>query len=249
MRTLLTTGAALVIGAAPFLGLELIFNHGLTGHWLTSPYRAYHDIDSPQLAYGFHADEPERRAASSLPQKQIFHEAFHRPVIRRHRVETLIPVWLHEKFPLIVSTALPAPALLTFLPLSILGLRADARRWSLWGMAPLFVALYVPFAFLLAAYCYVVAPALIFMTLLGLSALGNRPVLVLLVAAIALGALPELDPNVRDNGRDLSAVRIAHTQIPAACRRPRSCSSASGRATTCTTSRSTTSTRHGPMTP
>ena len=51
-RWVLTTIAVLV-GAVPLLSVQLVANHGVTGHWFTTPFRLYADRDYPGMRSAF----------------------------------------------------------------------------------------------------------------------------------------------------------------------------------------------------
>ena len=69
----LTTVAMLLVGAAPFLGLQLILNLGVTGKPLVSPYVLYLKESQPGSTFGTGAVQGNAPLQSALPQKQIYY--------------------------------------------------------------------------------------------------------------------------------------------------------------------------------
>jgi hypothetical protein len=209
---LLRTGAIIVGGAAPFLVLQLIFNHGVSGEWLTSPYRVYLDRDAPQLSFGFHEYDPSRKAKSTIVQKQIYHEVFNAGLIKNHRVDNLLTTWFDRsdegRFGLILESTTPSLLLAPFVFAGVLAAGATRGRWILAIVLPLYCFGYVFYAALLRHYTPVVAPAVIALGLLGARQVEallpriRRPLAVFcasLVAGQCLVALPEFNRMQEDD--------------------------------------------------
>ena len=110
-----------IAGAAPFLALQLIANRGITGDWLTTPFRLYLDQSQPGSAFGFHPYDPNLRPTSPLQQKQDYYDLFYVPFIKDHQPDRLLGTWWRQYVPEIIDTTLPGRALLLFLPLGVLG--------------------------------------------------------------------------------------------------------------------------------
>src|SRR6476620_11405665 len=77
------TAGALVAGAAPFLVLQGIFNVGVTGYPLRTPYTAYLERDQPGAQFGLRRYDPSWRPASALPQKRAYYD-WCRPYFQQH---------------------------------------------------------------------------------------------------------------------------------------------------------------------
>lgn len=165
-------GALLVLGAAPFLSLQLAFDKGVTGHFFQTPFRMYLDRDVPGTQFGFPAENPAARPQSVLPQKQAYYFNWARPYIERHRAGRLIQSWAGRWFPMIVDTTMPARAMLPLALAGLLGLTAR-RRWVLWGTVPLFVLLYAFYPMFLEHYAIALIPAGAMTCLLGIEAVGG----------------------------------------------------------------------------
>lgn len=190
-----------ILGAAPFLALQIIFNIGVTGHALQTPYGYYIDRDQPNTTYGFHAPDPHAAVQSSLPQKHEYYERWVRPFIERHRPANLARAWGGKYLPMIVDTTMQCRLLLVFLPVGILGL-TDIRRRVLWSVLPLFICFYVFSTFFLEHYCVLVAPAVILSILLGGRAIAGAwprferhlfAVFVMVIVMISITSLWEIN--------------------------------------------------------
>jgi hypothetical protein len=153
--------------AAPFIGLQLIFDKGVTGHWLVTPVQAYHHHYFPAtFASGGElatvADLP-----GGLPQFRNYYERFIIPGATQYHKERLL-----DRFPFAVTHTLPASWLIFFIPLGIVGLVAAGgqRRpahLALAGVFVLFVLSYMTFMFFAAHYLIVILPTGLFLALLG----------------------------------------------------------------------------------
>jgi hypothetical protein len=171
-----TTIAAIVAGAAPFLALQLVFDTGVTGHPLRTPYTDYLEREQPGATFGFHRFDPNAQPASTLPQQKADY-AFSRTYFARHQPNNFWGPWLWTQYPagytprpaylaMIAETALPVRLLLGLLPVGLLGL-GDPRRMVLFLTLPLFIFLYLFNPFFLEHYAIPVIPAVILLVLLG----------------------------------------------------------------------------------
>jgi hypothetical protein len=186
----------------PFIALQLVFDKGVTGHFLHTPHAMYAEMYTPQVRFGFHVDE----APAVVPgprQKQVYDERFNRPNVQAHAKGNLIRTIASERLPQIARQAVPSPWLLMFVPVGLLGLRGP--RWVLWAWLPLFVGLYVFWPFVLEHYCLIPAPAVILTIVLGARVVGGSgragilPVMTtLIVAGLAVISLPEFSGNRDD---------------------------------------------------
>jgi hypothetical protein len=125
-----------VLGAAPFLTVQLIFNKGVTGHVLQTPFAYYIDRDHPQTSFGFHDYDPRDGAASSLPQKRDYYRNVIAPLVQRHRIGNLLHNWVRRdvpgqpaydrpRLPMVVDSTMPFRVLL---PIAFVGLPRLDRR-------------------------------------------------------------------------------------------------------------------------
>ncbi len=196
------TAAMLVAGAAPFLAVQVVFNVGVTGHPLRTPYTAYLEQDQPGAQFGIRRYDPSLRAASALPQKQAFYD-WSRPYYEYHQPHNFWRGWVGERrmfndrvqaanFVTLSNATLPSRALLVLLPVGLLAL--DRRRWVLVATLPLFVLLYLFNPFFLRHYAAVVIPGAMLCALLGVGVVaaavpprwGRRAEVGLVVGVLAL---------------------------------------------------------------
>ena len=166
LKLWLATILLAIVGAAPFLSLQIIFNIGVTGRALETPYEYYIHRFQPNTDYGFHTPGPNATAQSTLPEKQEYYQKWVKPFIANHRPANIARAWGQKYLPMLVDTTMQCRLLLVFLPIGLLGL-TGVRRWVLWATLPVFVLLYIPSTFFLDHYCVLVAPAVILGILLG----------------------------------------------------------------------------------
>jgi hypothetical protein len=176
-RKWLVAAAWVILGAAPFLTIQLVFDKGVTGHFLQTPFTYYIDRDHPQTSFGFHEFDPERVPVSSLPQKRDYYRNVIQPLVQRHRIGNLLHNWVRRdapgqpsydrpRLPMVVDSTMPFRVLLPIAFVGLLGL-TDVRRRVLWLTLPLFIVAYVPYTFFLEHYAVSVAPAVILSVVLG----------------------------------------------------------------------------------
>ena len=169
--------ALLLAGAAPFLGLQLVFNAGTTGDWKLPPYVLYLRQSQPASVYGGEAaaTPPETK----IPQKLAYYQEWMIPVIERHAGMSAGAV-LRERLAAIPGVALPNAMLLLTIPAGLLGLLRGgdrdgggsvAARRVVIGAGVLFLLLYVPNPFFLAHYQIPLIPIVLFLSVLGVRAL------------------------------------------------------------------------------
>lgn len=192
---------ALLAGAAPFLSLQVIFNVGVTGNPLRTPYTAYLERDQPGAQFGLRRYDPSWRAASALPQKQAYYD-WCRPYFRQHEPGNFYRSWFRPQqmnggriqpphLLTLADTTLPGRLLLLLVPAGAIAL--GRRRWAVAAAAPLFVAFYWFNPFFLEHYPVVIVPAVMAFVFAGADAITSaleksRPRWAN-VAAVALAAL------------------------------------------------------------
>lgn len=171
-RQFVTAGALLVVGAAPFLAIQLAFDKGVTGHFFQTPFRMYLDRDVPGTQFGFPPSHPQARPQSVVPEKQEYYSNWVMPYIERHRPDRLLSSWAQRWFPMIVDTTMPCRAMI---PLAMVGLVAlrERRRWVLWATVPLFVFLYAFYTIFLEHYAIALMPATAMVCLLSIDVIGD----------------------------------------------------------------------------
>lgn len=181
MKKWLATGAAIVCGAAPFLALQVVFNLGVTGHALETPYTHLLKSEQPGVAFGFPAFDPAAKINSQLPQKQAYYE-WCKPFLKDHRpLESLRRLILPRgagggnddpRLLIVANADLPTRALLLLFPLGLIAL-SDRRRIVLAATLPVFFLIYLFHAFFFEHYSLVVVPAVVLVILLGYHVLSD----------------------------------------------------------------------------
>lgn len=193
--------ALIVLGAAPFLALQAVFNKGVTGSFTHMPHTYYHDRDQPNTSFGFRPYDPSRQPASVVQQKGDYYRDFILPFLESHQPARVLPTWWKTYLPRLFDTTLPGRPLLVLLPVALLGL-TDRRRVVLWATLPLFLLLYFFNPFFLEHYAVVFAPAVLLSVVLGMQVAEDafprgRPriasAFALAVVALSLTSLYELN--------------------------------------------------------
>ena len=137
-RRWMTTATALVLGAAPFLALQVVQNVGVTGDPLRTPYTDYLAREQPGAQFGVRAYDPARKPTSASPQVQGYYE-WCRPWLEQHQLHNFLAPWFVGRrvrgtvveLPRLLNLAdatLPSHALLLFLPVGLVALATGAAR-------------------------------------------------------------------------------------------------------------------------
>jgi hypothetical protein len=202
----------IVVGAAPFLAIQLVFNKGVTGHLFETPFRMYLDRDAPGTQFGFPAFDPRAHPQSIVPQKQEYYSNWVTPFIAEHRPGQLLRSWVNKWFPMIVDTTMPARVMLPLAAVGLLGL-GGRRRWVLWGTVPAFITLYAFYTVFLEHYAIILMPAVAMVCLLSVGAIGQalpralRPsasaALTVLIAVACLTSFWEINRMIAPPGKQV----------------------------------------------
>jgi hypothetical protein len=181
LKKWVATGVLIVIGAAPFLAMQLDFNLHATGHLLQTPYTRSLRIDEPGAEFGIHNYSPRWQSSSSLPEKQNYYQ-WCRPFLIEHQWNNFLRRWfvkrddlggVHDPYlKVLVDATLPGRALLIILPLGVVALR-NRLRWVLAATLPAFCLVYLFNPFILQHYPIVVVPAVLLCVLLGCTVAGG----------------------------------------------------------------------------
>jgi hypothetical protein len=168
LRALLLPG---FLGALPWIALMLIFDRGVTGHWLITPFDFYNQRDQPGLHYTLFANQPGD-PITKLPEKRGYFLGGVAYRIMYHRPDLLWNAFANERFPTAIQNCIPQPLLGALIPL---GLFFCLRRrvWVLAVGLPMFFILYTPYPIFIQHYVIVAAPAEIFCAALGISAIAR----------------------------------------------------------------------------
>jgi 4-amino-4-deoxy-L-arabinose transferase-like glycosyltransferase len=210
IKRISATLGVLTLAAAPLIAIQIISNVGIAGHWYELPYALYIDKYYPSYHLGFPTYHP---TSQPLPQMKDLDRLFAGD-IRRQTVANIIPSWLHYKLPEMGRSMLANVLLLLFIPLGFLSLR-DPFRAVIVSALGLFMILFTFYAFMFRWYPVPLLPALFVLLLGGLQVLarlgGERRFFatfpVLMLAVLAVCALPGVDPRVDDNGLPAQELR------------------------------------------
>ncbi len=227
-RRLLATLLIIVACAVPFLSLQAVLNWGTTGSVLRTPYQAYLAADLPNSSYGFHEPDPDARPQSTLPQKYIYYKYFLLPGVLKHTPANVIRELCTYRLPILLNLSLPSPLLLVLIPLAIAGL-TTVPRIVLFVVLPLWILLFVPNPQMLEHYVIVVAPIIIYSVCLGAWSLWQtwlgkrvdvRTTLFVGITTLALGCLPEFNPDARDELLETPVLRALHGELQKVIEKP-----------------------------
>lgn len=209
LRRWIITLSAGCAAAAPFLAVQLIFNHGVTGSVWKTPIHLYFDQSMPGgTAFGKIDSELNDRldVEYPTPQKRLFHQAIRESMYDRHATEGFLRGLGWRTLEVLYWTV-PSLLLLLLFPTGLLALNRTPLL-VLWFSLPLFIFLYRFNPAMLKHYSLMPAPAVILTVLLAGKVLVQTwprraaflsTAFTLGTAALALGALPELDRHVIDD--------------------------------------------------
>ena len=229
----------IAVGAAPFLALQLYFDHGVTGHLLETPYTYSLKLDQPGTEFGFHQFDPSLKPASTLPQKAAYYD-WCKTFLQEHRAlhtlsRLVVPQNdqgdLNDPYLLIAARAtVPSKLLLVLLPLGFLSL-CDQRRLVIASTLLCFFAIYLFNSFFLEHYCLAFVTSVILLVLGGYHVLADWsrraavPVAMLIIAVSFTGLweIKQLYPDPRlptDGLAEGSAIAEFNRQIPSLVSKP-----------------------------
>jgi len=197
----LRQAAMLVIGALPFLLLQLVFNLGVTGHTFKTPYQLYLEQSQPGSVFGTGAVATDKPLQSTLPQKQLYYQSLLEMEKQEHahgRAAALL-----DETSQAVHFDLPSDLLLLLIPVGWLTWGARGR-WVFLAGAPVFLLLYQLNPFFLPHYVIPLTAAVAACAAFGITATRNAwpksrefisVFLTLAVLALTLAGLPEINPS------------------------------------------------------
>jgi hypothetical protein len=228
----LVTVAAIVLAASPWLLLQLIFNHGVTGQWLLTPYEAYIRTFVPHTSYASYGETVSAAAIpTNLPQKADYYTYYILPQIRNYTGQGQWGALIHERLPATVVAVSPFPLVIAFWTVGVVGLRRS-QRWIIPLAGVIFFAIYVPFVFYLWHYAMNLVPLAALLMVTGAHVLGHafapgeggrstEVLVVLLAIAASLAGTPELNRYLQDSGTEWAKSGIAaNTRVLAEVQRP-----------------------------
>ncbi len=190
--------ATVILGAAPFLSMQFIFDKKVTGSLLRTPFGQYAAENVPSLTFGFGPRTIPTTSPSHVPQVRDYYATFLRPDLTAHGRDGFLKTWLAQRLQPAADVALPNHLLLVLLPLGLLTLHSTAHRALVAGIVLLPLA-YTFYPSYLRHYALVLAPAITLLALGGADMLRRR--FTRLDAAIPLAiialTIPTLLPPLR----------------------------------------------------
>ena len=209
----------------PFLTLQLLLNHQVTGDWLKTPFSYYADRDLPGTSYGFHTYDPNARPASPLPQKQIFYELRVMPTLKVHSPGRALRYWVERRARITMGDVAGDMLLFIPIPAALICLR-DPRRWALVSIIAIWCVAYSFYAFDYAHYYVTVLPSIPVLIFAGFESITRvfpragelvKCFRVIIPSTIAVMVLPQFKADVIDQFVDSGiedVVRQFEAKVP-----------------------------------
>jgi hypothetical protein len=113
---------AVVLAAAPFLLLQLIFDKGVTGHWLRPPITQYSLDNFPGTAGPKPANLATAESPSHLPQVRDYYRDFLRPMLQDPMPGGFLHTWLAARLAPMADNAVPYHVLFLLVAVGLLAL-------------------------------------------------------------------------------------------------------------------------------
>jgi hypothetical protein len=191
-------GLFLLLGMAPSLTLQMIFDKGVTGSLFRSPFDLYAERDYPQTSFGFHTFDPTLYPKSVVPEKQARPAQHTWGFVRDHTPLNALKLW-KKRIPGIITDTMDDPLILVLLPLGLLTMRP--RQWVMGSILFLFPFLYYFYTFYFPHYTIILIPAMALAAVVGANEVSMslprirrfaQVSLALGIAVICITDLPEL---------------------------------------------------------
>jgi len=196
LREKLVALALMALAAAPLLSIQLIFDKGVTGHWLRTPVQYFHDRYFPGDFRPRHTGDLPPNLDGAPSAFKYHYTDFLLKQEMKYREESL---WL--RWPVALKYGVPATWLLFFLPAGLVALIRRPRARPLAAVFLCFVIGYMTFPFFLPHYVMIVAPVVLMLVALGgrqLATAAGRfapqagAAVTLVLLATAVVCLPEI---------------------------------------------------------
>lgn len=226
VRRAVFTLVAVGLSASPFLALQAWQNLGMTGKVAEFPSDYYVERTYPASMMGFHRIDWARVPVPALLEKRVSNETFVNGEYARHAPGNIWSEWRDRRLHLTVLGITSNLILLVLLPMGVFGL-SNRPRIVFFAAAILFLTFYSCYVFYFVHYAVTIVPMVIFLTLLGGETLarlcplswrdGARATIATGIAAIAIVALPEFNPQQHDGYRtpELTPIEHAIAAMPA----------------------------------
>jgi hypothetical protein len=203
-----------MLAAVPFLALQGWFDLKVTGDVLETPYRAYIDRFQPGDAYG--GIGSNKIPLTTLPQKLDYYYNFILPLVNYYRTQGAWKVLYRLRLAHILKHGMANRLQLVLIPAGLAMAWFDRRLLLAVLPLPLFALFYVPNCSFIWYYPVIVAPVLAILTVAGAVALARwlpwmSILLPLLVAAIAIGSIPEVSGDVTSDWNTIAPAPVEQT--------------------------------------
>jgi hypothetical protein len=228
-------------GVAPFIVLQAVYNKGVTGSVTMLPWNYYALRYDPYDTMGRKPLDTRLMPEKLLPQKQAIIDDFTKPAFeakaRQSAKARLIdrttklfagPPAEEQEPGRLVYGALPSPLLVVLLPVGLVAM-LGRRRWMLLVPVGLFLAIYANYSYFFPHYTVAVLPAVILLVLGAPVAIARTwPMLAgpaalvigLVVAAVSVTALPQVNPVRHDQWFDAPLLRGVDAALAGIGERP-----------------------------
>lgn len=220
LKTWAATTLAVVAAALPFLLVQVVFDLGVTGKALRTPYVLYLEQSQPGTVFaaGKELARPTTTTTApslTLPQKQIYLEEMVAQEARFRADGTL--QWLIGRAAMMLWTTLPTAFLLVTVPAGI-GLTLRRRgAWVLASVPLFFLAMYLFNPLFVSHYPLTVAPCVALWIVAGAAAWSRRTGpsawLAVAIAAVCIAALPEVNPAIHDAADPMPLLEVVEDEL------------------------------------
>ena len=189
---------ALTLAAIPMLlaaGVQMSINARVSGSAMVSAFDLYTARFYPGAEYGRFDAPGHLRPLTELEHVHVIYDLMARPMIDAHASDQVMRTWATQHLPILLDQSWPHPMLLLLAPVGLLAMWP--RRWAVVLTLPAMVMMLVPYAFVLPHYALMLVPAGLVLALCGVEAIARlipraRLALLAMIAAIAIGQLPQL---------------------------------------------------------
>ncbi len=154
------------VATLPFIAIQLVFNHGVTGSIFKTPFSIYAQQTFPGAEYGFQAKGQSLMPTSRLQQKQVYYENDVRGLLITHTPVGAAKVWCEARSRQVIVNSLPHATMLALLLIGLIALRR-IEVCVVVAPAVLFPILFWPYPFFLPHYTLTAAPSIIVLALAG----------------------------------------------------------------------------------
>jgi 4-amino-4-deoxy-L-arabinose transferase-like glycosyltransferase len=200
-RRAVLTIAVVGLVAIPFIGLQLVFDKGVTGRWLKAPVTMYNDVNLPGHSMGLGPGAHLPPSPSHLQQVRDYHVEMVESYLRLRASAGFFETWFRDRLLPSADVAFPAHVLFVLVPVGLLGLRRRPVVAALLVGLILLPLAYTFWTSFFAHYGLILLPAFYVLALLGAGVLramfpAAGGAIALGILLLALGGMPLARPNL-----------------------------------------------------